>query len=1009
MKKIVPNISWKLALIAGLAPFSLSVYADGSFPKSSPKDPGVINEERIEYWLKKRGEIKPNATEQEIRAIVDQYKARATLNQPLHKFSQPVKLNNQLQKKTNAPKTVKALGLLIDFPDLPYDDNRLDSGDTGMYYDNYSVDHYRQLMFSTTGYTGPSNQNLMSGYQFYQEVSGGEFFFTGDVFGWVTADSNAATYGGNDPDNDDNDLDAPKLIEEAIAKVVAANTIDLEQYDIEDPYDLNGNGIVNEADGFIDHINVFHSSVGEEAGGGVLGDDAIWSHRFFVNQTGNPTTMGYAIPGTNKRIFGYTIQPIDAATGVVVHEFGHDLGLPDEYDTGSSDDGAPTGNWSVMAGGSWTGSPSGTMPVGFSPYARENLQAMHGTNFLNQVEVHLNDLSGTSESYNLVEAVNHASGVNQIKVNLPEPLVDFGAPYTASYQYYSERGDNLSNEMSFDLDVPAGTSVSLSMKSRWAIEADWDYVQVSVNNQVIAGNHTNATNPLAANYPSYASVVNYISGNSLDIAGAEGALGWVDLTFDLSSYQGQSVSIKFEYITDANTGDYGFVVDDLVTIADGNETFVDGAETAGTATLNGFERITDKSAGKPRNYYIQLRSHNGVDEGLSSRGYDGGVVLWFADSSYSDNKVGDHPGHGFIGVVDADQNLIGTQRSSVQIRDAAFSLYQQSSYSQDNSLNSNSTFDDANDYSSPNKPAAGLVLPNLGFSMNIDAQATNNTTATITLAAGSIALAADFSTSSSERNVTFADTTTGGSFNYTYDWDFGDGVGVSTASSPVYQYATDGTYTVTLTVTDTDQNESVSTKTVTLDTAPLAAFSSAIANEVVTFTNTSTGGVGGLSYAWDFGDGESSTSASPSHTYTEDGTYVVSLVITDAEGRSSTSTGANVVIDTRPVSGFSVSTNNLTATFTDTTTGGRGSLTYAWDFGDGASSTDQSPSHTYAAAAIYVVTLTVTDGNGITSQTTSNVTVQEPPAETESSGGGGALTWLSLSLLALIRRTRQAK
>ncbi|MCH1927778.1 immune inhibitor A, partial [Shewanella sp. C31] len=85
---------------------------------------------------------------------------------------------------------------------------------------------------------------------------------------------------------------------------------ELATYDVEDPYDLNNNGNYEEPDGILDHVMIFHSSIGEEAGGGKLGANAIWSHRYFVDQE----TEGYSIPGTNLKVFGYTIQPIDAST-----------------------------------------------------------------------------------------------------------------------------------------------------------------------------------------------------------------------------------------------------------------------------------------------------------------------------------------------------------------------------------------------------------------------------------------------------------------------------------------------------------------------------------------------------------------------------------------------------------------------------------------------------------------------------------------------------------------------
>ena len=78
---------------------------------------------------------------------------------------------------------------------------------------------------------------------------------------------------------------------------------------------------------------------------------------------------------------------------------------------------------------------------------------------------------------------------------------------------------------------------------------------------------------------------------------------------------------------------------------------------------------------KPRKYLIQLRSKSGIDSGLSSRKYEPGVLIWQHDSNQTNNRVQHRPGKPMIGVIDADQNLIGNNKTRVQVRDASFSLY----------------------------------------------------------------------------------------------------------------------------------------------------------------------------------------------------------------------------------------------------------------------------------------------------------------------------------------------
>ncbi|ACV27224.1 immune inhibitor A domain-containing protein [Kangiella koreensis] len=983
--------------------------AQAAKESATPKDPALVNHERILYWLEKRGEIKANASESEKELAVKQYLGNSLSIRP----KQPALVVNSLkqkrqsvikgvttEQKTINNKTVKVLAVLIDFPDLAHDDNQLSSDDTDMFYSSYPVSHYQNLMFSPSGFTGPSGQNLESGYNFYQDESGGTFYFEGTTYGWVTADNNAAHYGENDVDTE-NDKNVTALVKEAVTKAVQEHGINLADYDLEDPYDLDGDGNIAEADGLIDHVMIYHSSVGEEAGGGVLGDDAIWSHRFFVDgQQG-----GYPIPGTSKNLFGYTIQPIDAATGVVVHEFGHDLGLPDEYDIDGSEEGSPVGIWSVMASGSWVGSPAGTKPTGFSPYARSFLQATYGGNWIDELAVNLDELMGASQDVDLVEASDHSGTYNQIRVDLPAPLLDFMPPYTGSYQYYSGKGDMKSNSMSFTVDLPTTGTLELSMKAHWDIEVDWDYLLVKANGNALAGNHTKVTN---SEHPS---VTNFITGTSLDVAGAEGTEGWVNLIFDVTAYAGQSVTFSLNYETDQSVGGYGFVADDIAVKQSSATIYTDGAETDNAVTMDGFSRASDKAPGLPQNYWIQLRSHNGRDAGFDNTFNSPGVLVWFSNENYSDNKVGDtedgHPGYGFTGVVDADQNIImdGSNPGSTltQIRDAAFSIYNQKSTSSDNHLSANPVFYDSNDYSSPEQPASGLVLPEHGFKMEVIELASNSSTATVKLSVAPLELTAGFEYQRNFREVSFINQTAGGTPDYTYEWDFGDGSAISSEQSPVHTYATSGSYTVTLTVTDQDSTVTQTEKEVTIAEELSVDFNETISNASIDLQAVIAGGVEDYTVEWDFGDGNQGTGGSVNHSYGLTGTYTISMTVTsDDNQQAQTSKQVSIVAPLNV--NFTSNRNNLTVAFSSTATGGDGSYTYEWDFGDGSSSTAKEPSHDYSEAGTYDVTFKATDGAGVEKEITKSVTVTSPPS---SGGGGGSINWLLLMLLGLVLYRRR--
>ena len=869
---------------------------------TSPADAGVINPDQIVYWLTKRGELSADATDAEKQIAVANYTSKARGNNhavPAEQTKRVEQIARTKQQQNAASvvafadsditKSVNVLAVLVDFPDLPYDNNRLTAADTGMYYNNYSVEHYEDILFSTSGFAGPNGENLETAYQYFKQASGDTFTFNGEVKGWVTADNNAAYYGGNDANFNDNDKAAPELVMEAVTKAVAGMTAaELAEYDIEDPYDINNNGNLDEPDGIIDHIVLFHSSVGEEAGGGVLGTDAIWSHRYYVGVS----SFGSTLPGTSMKVYGYTVQPIDSATGVITHEFGHDLGLPDEYDTsGGVGEGSPVGSWSLMSGGSWVGQATngnyiaGTRPSGFSPYARSYLQERYKGNWVNEQSIAWEDIDEAGLSVDLVSAVN-TEEVNQLSIALPTAAIEFKQPLSGEYQYHSGKGHMMTNSMSFNLDVPTGVPLLLSFQAHWDIEVDYDYSQVLINGVAVAGNHTSAVNPL------YSGVSHYISGLSSDISSASGSDSWVELTYDLAAYEGQNVQVEINYITDEAVGGYGITIDDIALTHQASVVYQDGAETAGTVALDGFARIDDSLPGQPQRYIVQLRNYQGIDEGIENIGYEPGVLLWLENENYEDNNVSEHAGYGLIGLVDADQNIISNGSTDVQIRDASFSLYPQTTYQSDAHLSNVSLFDDSRDYSAPLQPQSGLELRELGLTMSVTAQSTNSDTATVEFKRNSVittpvetTLEASFDAAVSEYKVDFTASVQGGDGDYTYAWDFGEANATSLVANPTHTYSSSDGFVVTLTVTDSTGETATYSRIVEVVISIAGDFDIAISGDnerTVRLTNNTTGGFGDLNYSWDMGDGNTVTGESPAdYTYAADGSYTILLTVTD--------------------------------------------------------------------------------------------------------------------------------
>ncbi len=189
-------------------------------------------------------------------------------------------------------------------------------------------------------------------------------------------------------------------------------------------------------------------------------------------------------------------------------------------------------------------------------------------------------------------------------------------------------------------------------------------------------------------------------------------------------------------------------------------------------------------------------------------------------------------------------------------------------------------------------------------------------------------------------------------FATSFLWDFGDGV-TSAAANPYHSYAAAGTYTVLLTAYSRcgfDQASAEVTATLFLQAGFESSAPICLGEEVV-FTNT-TVGVPPITYEWDFGDGTTANEPNPSHTYAAAGRYSVVLSATNPFGTDHA--GDVVQVGEAPTAGFTYTAAGLTVTFVNTS---NLASSYLWDFGDGYTSPQENPVHTYAAAGTYTVTL----------------------------------------------------
>jgi PKD repeat protein len=224
-------------------------------------------------------------------------------------------------------------------------------------------------------------------------------------------------------------------------------------------------------------------------------------------------------------------------------------------------------------------------------------------------------------------------------------------------------------------------------------------------------------------------------------------------------------------------------------------------------------------------------------------------------------------------------------------------------------------------------------------------------------------------TGSTPLTVKFIDTSSNGPTSWL--WSFGDGYS-DTVQNPTHTYASKGTFTVTMTATN-----SIGSSTAIEDgyiiaklAEPIASFTadvtSGTAPLTVHFNDTSQNAP--TSWSWFFSDGDNVITQNPVHTFTSAGSYTVVLTAKNDVGSNSTSKSKyiNVSAILIPVVSFTVDKSSgpdpLTVQFTDTS---RNTPTsWQWTFGDGSTSTEQNPSHTYYSPGQYTIVLTATNTQG---------------------------------------------
>ena len=628
--------------------------------------------------------------------------------------------------------------------EIPEPDRAVDN--RTIWQPDFDRQYFQDLYFGT-------GEGVESMKTYYERQSSGRYSIDGEVTDWVRVNYNEARYGRSDgfPCEDsvcDNTWDLVRDgMNQWVADQQAAGVPDAEiaatlaSYDVWDRYDFDGDGNFNEPDGYIDHMQIVHSGGDQANGDPWQGEDAIWSHRWyaFISDAGltGPATNplgGTEIGDTGIWAGDYTIQPENGGLSTIAHEYGHDLGLPDHYDTAGGQNGVEW--WTLMGQSrvSAAGEPIGTRAADLSAWDKLQL------GWLDYEIVP----AGQTRALALGPHEYNTARPQGVVVPLPDKEVtfEFGEPFAGERFWWSGRGDDLNNTMTRAVDLTGATTAELTMQAQFAIEAEYDYLYVQASTN--GGSTWTSLDGTVGGEP----FVRDGSGQPA-ISGSSGG-EWLPAEVSLDAYAGQAIQLRFLYRTDGGVAPVGFFADDVVVSADGTPVVTSGAEDGDEGwTLAGFSSTTGSETGPYDHFYIAShRSHVSYDRYLATGpynfgfpdrpnwaehfSYEEGLLVSYWDTSQTDNNTSEHIGQGEILPIDAHPrtifNLEGVPwRSRIQVYDAPFSLTRPRSFtlhvngrpSYIRGAQAQPLFDDTRSYLSPDQPQAGVILPAVGVRIRV--------------------------------------------------------------------------------------------------------------------------------------------------------------------------------------------------------------------------------------------------------------------------------------------------
>lgn len=566
--------------------------------------------------------------------------------------------------------------------DAPYPDNNT------FWVEDFSSEHFNQLLYTEEGITervrmdvtGPDGQPGIdiSGFTMknhYEEMSKGAYTVDGAATPWVEVPHSEAYYGADrcTMDAEGNWVAGPPqrmvghpsnpagpgqlAIDAVTALAEQAPDFPFADYDIEDQFDRDGDGNLFEPDGFIDHTVLVHAGEDKSGGGGEQGPYAIWAHSSAV-------PGGADIPGTGLKLENYIVQPEDSGVGVFSHEYGHDLGLPDLYDTSGNAD-SDIDFWDLMSSGSHSGPIFQSMPTHMGIWDKWVLGWA-------EPEV---IKPGKNKTVMLGQTSRTPRGTEDgIQVQLPDKVVTFATPHSGESMWWSNNDQDWADvRLERDVSVPAGSDVRFWMWNDYIIEADWDFgfVEVSTDGASTWSEMKvfDETGALVSTDDGYEDPNGRMADYGDKRYGLSGDThGWRHDYVDLTPYAGTDVKLRLRLATDAAFLERGWFVDDLSLTADGTTVWENDAE-ANNGWTNDVSTFTNTSgegwkldpgsSSRTQYYMAEWRNLDGFDEGLRYA-YDStytpdtaggawwveklnynvpGMLVWYRDTSYSVNHV----------------------------------------------------------------------------------------------------------------------------------------------------------------------------------------------------------------------------------------------------------------------------------------------------------------------------------------------------------------------------------